>query len=62
MDRPFSPWSSGGSSSLLGPEGAPSIPAPARALLSLGPVRNLPARIIAFGIWPRARKAQEPVE
>jgi 2-polyprenyl-6-methoxyphenol hydroxylase-like FAD-dependent oxidoreductase len=49
-------------SSLLGPEGAPSIPAPARALLSLGPVRDLPARIIAFGIWPEHVKRREPVE
>jgi 2-polyprenyl-6-methoxyphenol hydroxylase-like FAD-dependent oxidoreductase len=32
--------------------GAPSLPAPARALLRLRPVRGLPARIIAFGIWP----------
>jgi 2-polyprenyl-6-methoxyphenol hydroxylase-like FAD-dependent oxidoreductase len=49
-------------SSLLGPEGTPSIPAPARALLSLGPVRDLPARIIAFGIWPEHVKRREPVE
>jgi 2-polyprenyl-6-methoxyphenol hydroxylase-like FAD-dependent oxidoreductase len=47
-------------SSFLGPEGAPSIPAPARALLSLGPVRDLPARIIAFGIWPEHVKRKEP--
>jgi len=39
-------------SSALGPDGAPSIPAPARELLSLRPLRDLPARIIAFGIWP----------
>ena len=39
-------------SSVLGPGGAPSIPAPARMLLRLGPVRDLPARIIAFGICP----------
>jgi 2-polyprenyl-6-methoxyphenol hydroxylase-like FAD-dependent oxidoreductase len=49
-------------SSILGPEGAPSLPAPARALLSLGPVRDLPARIIAFGIWPEHVKRREPVE
>src|SRR5215213_10354345 len=39
-------------SSALGPDGGPSIPAPARGLLSLWPVRDLPARIIAFGIRP----------
>jgi 2-polyprenyl-6-methoxyphenol hydroxylase-like FAD-dependent oxidoreductase len=39
-------------SSSLGPGGVPSIPAPARMLLRLCPVRDLPARIIAFGIWP----------
>ena len=49
-------------SSLLGPEGAPSIPALARALLSLGPVRDLPARIVAFGIWPEHVKRKKPVE
>jgi len=38
--------------SSLRPGGAPSLPAPARALLRLRPVRDLPARIIAFGIWP----------
>ena len=48
-------------SSALGPDGAPSIPAPARALLSLRPVRDLPARIIAFGIWPEHVKRREPV-
>ena len=48
-------------SSLLGPEGAPSLPAPARALLNLRPVRDLPARIIAFGIWPEHVKRKEPV-
>ena len=32
--------------------GLPSPPAPVRALLSLRTVRDLPARIIAFGIWP----------
>jgi 2-polyprenyl-6-methoxyphenol hydroxylase-like FAD-dependent oxidoreductase len=47
-------------SSALGPEGAPSIPAPARALLSLRPVRDLPARIIAFGVWPEHIKRREP--
>ena len=39
-------------SSSLRPDGAPSIPAPARMLLRLRPVRDLPARVIAFGIWP----------
>jgi 2-polyprenyl-6-methoxyphenol hydroxylase-like FAD-dependent oxidoreductase len=48
-------------SSALGPDGAPSLPAPARALLSLRPVRDLPARIIAFGIWPEHVKRREPV-
>jgi len=48
-------------SSALGPDGAPSIPAPARMLLRLRPVRDLPARIIAFGIWPEHVKRREPV-
>ena len=47
-------------SSSLGPGGAPSLPAPARALLSLRPVRDLPARFIAFGIWPEHVKHREP--
>jgi 2-polyprenyl-6-methoxyphenol hydroxylase-like FAD-dependent oxidoreductase len=47
-------------SSSLGPDGAPSIPTPARALLSLRPVRDLPARLIAFGIWPEHVKRREP--
>ena len=47
-------------SSSLRPDGAPSLPAPARALLRLGPVRGLPARIIAFGIWPEHVKRREP--
>jgi 2-polyprenyl-6-methoxyphenol hydroxylase-like FAD-dependent oxidoreductase len=47
-------------SSALGPGGAPSIPAPARALLGLRPVRDLPARIIAFGIWPEHVRHREP--
>jgi 2-polyprenyl-6-methoxyphenol hydroxylase-like FAD-dependent oxidoreductase len=47
-------------SSSLGPGRSPSIPAPARALLSLRPVRDLPARIIAFGIWPGHVKHREP--
>src|SRR5918994_849585 len=38
--------------SSLRPGGAPSLPAPARPLLRLRLVRDLPARIIAFGIWP----------
>jgi 2-polyprenyl-6-methoxyphenol hydroxylase-like FAD-dependent oxidoreductase len=46
---------------LFGPEGAPSLPAPARALLSLRAVRDLPARIIAFGILPEHVKRREPV-
>ena len=48
-------------SSSLGPDGAPSIPAPARMLLRLRPVRSLPARIIAFGIWPEHVKRRESV-
>ena len=32
--------------------GLPSPPAPVRALLRLRAVRELPARIIAFGVWP----------
>ena len=48
-------------SSALGPDGAPSIPTPARALLSLRPVRDLPARLIAFGIWPEHVKRREPL-
>jgi 2-polyprenyl-6-methoxyphenol hydroxylase-like FAD-dependent oxidoreductase len=47
-------------SSSLGPGGAPSLPALARVLLRLRPVRNLPARIIAFGIWPEHVKRREP--
>ncbi|HEX6710006.1 MAG TPA: FAD-dependent oxidoreductase [Rubrobacter sp.] len=39
--------------------GAPSLPAPARILLSLRPVRGIPARIIAFGIWPEHVKSRE---
>jgi 2-polyprenyl-6-methoxyphenol hydroxylase-like FAD-dependent oxidoreductase len=40
--------------------GAPSLPVPARMLLSLRPVRGIPARIIAFGIWPEHVKSREP--
>jgi 2-polyprenyl-6-methoxyphenol hydroxylase-like FAD-dependent oxidoreductase len=47
-------------SSSLRPDGAPSIPAPARVLLRLRPLRDLPARIIAFGIWPEHVKRREP--
>ena len=47
-------------SSSLGPDGAPSVPAAARALLRLRPVRDLPARIIAFGVWPEHVKRREP--
>jgi 2-polyprenyl-6-methoxyphenol hydroxylase-like FAD-dependent oxidoreductase len=32
--------------------GLPSPPTPVRALLRLRAVRDLPTRIIAFGIWP----------
>jgi len=32
--------------------GLPSPPAPVRTLLRLRAVRDLPARIIAFGVWP----------
>jgi 2-polyprenyl-6-methoxyphenol hydroxylase-like FAD-dependent oxidoreductase len=49
-------------SSSLGPDGAPSIPVPARMLLSLRPVRDLAARIIAFGIWPEHVKRRVPSE
>jgi hypothetical protein len=31
--------------------GLPSPPAPVRALLRLRAVRDLPSRIIAFGVW-----------
>ena len=47
-------------SSSLSLDGAPSLPAPARALLRLRPVRDLPARIIAFGVWPEHVKRREP--
>ena len=47
-------------SSSLSPAGAPSVPAPARILLRLRPVRDLPARIIAFGVWPEHVKRREP--
>jgi 2-polyprenyl-6-methoxyphenol hydroxylase-like FAD-dependent oxidoreductase len=46
-------------SASLGPDGAPSIPAPVRILLGLRPVRDLPARVIAFGIWPEHVKRRE---
>jgi len=46
--------------SSLRPGGAPSLPAPARALLRLRLVRDLPARIIAFGIWPVHVGRREP--
>jgi 2-polyprenyl-6-methoxyphenol hydroxylase-like FAD-dependent oxidoreductase len=36
----------------VGEDGIPSPPPPVRALLGLRLVRDLPARIIAFGIWP----------
>src|SRR5215203_1862989 len=47
-------------SSSLSPDGAPSVPAAARILLGLRPVRDLPARVIAFGIWPEHVKRREP--
>ena len=47
-------------SSSLGPDGAPSVPAAARILLGLRPVRDLPARVIAFGLWPEHVKRREP--
>ena len=47
-------------SSSLSPDGAPSVPAPARVFLRLRPVRDLPARIIAFGVWPEHVKRREP--
>jgi 2-polyprenyl-6-methoxyphenol hydroxylase-like FAD-dependent oxidoreductase len=47
-------------SSSLGPDGAPSVPAAARMLLRLRPVHDLPARVIAFGIWPEHVKRREP--
>ena len=49
-------------SSSLGPDGAPSVPAAARALLRLPLVRDIPARIVAFGIWPEhvRRRARSP--
>jgi 2-polyprenyl-6-methoxyphenol hydroxylase-like FAD-dependent oxidoreductase len=46
-------------SSSLKSDGAPSVPAVARLLLRLRPVRGLPARIIAFGIWPEHVKRRE---
>ena len=36
----------------IGEGGIPSPPPPVRALLGLRVLRDLPARIIAFGIWP----------
>lgn len=36
----------------VGGGGLPSPPAPVRVLLSLQIVRDLPARIIGFGVWP----------
>lgn len=47
-------------SSSLQPDGAPSLPKLAGALLRLRPVRDLPARVIAFGIWPEHVKRGEP--
>jgi hypothetical protein len=47
-------------SSSLGPDGAPSVPAAARIILGLRPVRDLPARVIAFGLWPEHVKRREP--
>ncbi len=45
-----------GISSSLGPDGAPSLPAPARALLSLQPVRGL------LGVWSEHVKRRKPSE
>jgi 2-polyprenyl-6-methoxyphenol hydroxylase-like FAD-dependent oxidoreductase len=42
--------------------GAPSLPAPALALLQLRLVRGLPARIIAFGLWPEHVRRRELAE
>jgi 2-polyprenyl-6-methoxyphenol hydroxylase-like FAD-dependent oxidoreductase len=36
----------------VGSGGLPSPPTPVRALLRLRAVRDIPARIMAFGIWP----------
>ncbi len=47
-------------SSSLSPDGAPSLPRLAGVLLRLRPVRDLPARIIAFGIWPEHVRYTEP--
>jgi 2-polyprenyl-6-methoxyphenol hydroxylase-like FAD-dependent oxidoreductase len=47
-------------STSLGPDGAPSIPALARMLLGLRAVRRLPARVIAFGVWPEHVRRREP--
>lgn len=44
--------------SSLRPSGTPSLPTPVRVLLRLRPVRSLPARIIAFGIWPAHVRAK----
>jgi 2-polyprenyl-6-methoxyphenol hydroxylase-like FAD-dependent oxidoreductase len=46
-------------SSSLKSGGAPSVPALAKLLLRLRPVRGLPARIIAFGIWPEHVKRRD---
>ena len=46
--------------SSLSPGGTPSLPSPARALLQLRLVRDLPARVIAFGIWPEHVRHREP--
>jgi 2-polyprenyl-6-methoxyphenol hydroxylase-like FAD-dependent oxidoreductase len=40
--------------------GIPSPPAPVRALLGLRAVRDLPARIIGFGIWPVHVRTSRP--
>ena len=37
---------------VLGGGGPPALPAPVRALAHLPPLRALPARLIAFGVWP----------
>ena len=40
--------------------GAPSLPGFVRFLLSLRPVRGIPARLIAFGVWPEHVKSRGP--
>jgi 2-polyprenyl-6-methoxyphenol hydroxylase-like FAD-dependent oxidoreductase len=44
----------------VGGSGLPSPPPPVRALLGLRAVRDLPARIIGFGIWPVHVRTSRP--